>query len=184
MSTQEPEQSYLTMQEREEMKRLLSFPEEFPRELGSWLVNYMAVNGQLLPHQIQGLARFTAKQDTTAASGTRASTAYGNLTPDIGVSLTGLGSGAYLVLYGVSMAGAAANKTTYMSLQVNDTPAGALYEIAYYDGPGPSWASSFVSRAAVLDLDRPSNQILTKFKTGDGTTGNFATPWIIALRLG
>lgn len=46
---------YLTQPEREQLQRLLSQPEEFPRELGSWITDYVGTNAFLQKSQVQGL---------------------------------------------------------------------------------------------------------------------------------
>lgn len=49
------EDEFLTQEERFQLKRLLSKPEEFPRELGAWITDYMGTNGFFQKSQVQGL---------------------------------------------------------------------------------------------------------------------------------
>jgi hypothetical protein len=66
------EQAYLSQEERSQVKRILAFPEEFPRELGSWVEDYMGTNGNFQKSQVQGLPLlFTQVEDAIAALATQ-----------------------------------------------------------------------------------------------------------------
>lgn len=49
------EKSFLSQQERDQLKRYLSFPEEFPPEFGTWLLDYLGTAGAFQKYQVQGL---------------------------------------------------------------------------------------------------------------------------------
>lgn len=49
------EKSFLSQQEREQVKRYLSFAEEFPPEFGAWLLDYVGTAAQIQKYQVQGL---------------------------------------------------------------------------------------------------------------------------------
>lgn len=63
---QEPDKDkYLTQPEREQLQRLLSQPEEFPRELGSWITDYVGTNAFLQKSQVQGLPLLNSQVQAT-----------------------------------------------------------------------------------------------------------------------
>jgi hypothetical protein len=69
--SQGPEsETFLTQEERSQVKRYLSFPEEFPTELGSWIVDYMATNGQIPQSTVTGLAEAQRTADQALAAAT------------------------------------------------------------------------------------------------------------------
>ena len=53
--------AYLSQEEREMVRRILRFPEEFPREFGGWIEDYVSTNASLRGYQIQGLRQNFAK---------------------------------------------------------------------------------------------------------------------------
>lgn len=180
------EGDYLTPEERTQLQRLFSSPEEFPREFGAWIKAYMEVNGEVLRSQVVGLQRFTAKQDvdSTTSGGTIAASTYGNLTPATeGVALSGLSEGTYLIMFGAEMGAGVAGKTCYMSISVNGAAAVDGDAVFYYNGPGPSFSSAGVMRATLKTLSLPNNTITAKYRSQDTTTCTFIGSWLVALRI-
>jgi len=51
----ESEDDFLSPDERTSVRRLLKFPEEFPRDFGAWMIDYMGTNGFFQKSQVQGL---------------------------------------------------------------------------------------------------------------------------------
>lgn len=183
MSINPESDKFLTPEERDRMRRMLSFPEEFPPEFGSYITEWLAINGSVQRGQVQGLTRFVAKQDVpSTTSSTRASTAYGDLAAPAAVpELSGLNAGTYLVFFGGIVGGAAAGKTVYMSVAQNGAAAGDGDGFSYYNGAGPSFGSASMMRVLLVTFDKPSNTIRAQYRTGDGSTGNFNNSWLIAL---
>jgi hypothetical protein len=61
-------EAFLSQDERQQLRRNLSFPEEFPREFGSWIEDYMGTHGNFQKSQVQGLPRlFTQVQEQVEA---------------------------------------------------------------------------------------------------------------------
>lgn len=72
MSVMNPEsQQYLTPDERVQMKRMLMFPEEFPKEFTDWLVDYQRVNTDPVTQQLgsSGFPRYLAADRTPVTVG-------------------------------------------------------------------------------------------------------------------
>jgi hypothetical protein len=62
---QKGEGAFLSQEERQQVRRILKFPEEFPRELGAWVEDYMGTHGNFQKSQVQGLPLlFTQMQET------------------------------------------------------------------------------------------------------------------------
>jgi hypothetical protein len=69
------QQSFLSSEERGQIQRYLNHPEDFPRDFGSWMLDFVAVNGLKIPvSQILGFEKYTrsveAVQTLLYSSGT------------------------------------------------------------------------------------------------------------------
>jgi hypothetical protein len=62
---QKGEGAFLSQEERQQIRRILKFPEEFPREFGAWIQEYIAVNGSLSRSQVEGLNRYAFSRGAT-----------------------------------------------------------------------------------------------------------------------
>lgn len=105
------EGAFLSHEERQQVRRILKFPEEFPKELGAWVEDYMGTHGVFQKSQVQGLPLlFTQMQDTIDRldalsqietdyeSGAVSTTATGYVDLTGGPEITGLDNGTYLCI--------------------------------------------------------------------------------------
>jgi hypothetical protein len=179
-----PPNSYLTPEERDSLKRILASPEEFPREFGGWIVDYINLNAQLQPFQVQGLGLREPRTNQVVTSETLGwLNAYSDLAT-VGPSLDGLGRGTYLVTFGCQLLTGEASVDAYMSISINGATA--------LDADGFSFQSSSLgikvplNRSLILDLTNPSNTIVCKYKRiGNGATvATFYARYLNAIRVG
>lgn len=96
---------FLTPDERTTLHRLLSSPEEFPREFGSWLTQYLAVNGEFFKRQVAGIADISVNLANSVVGAENLALVSGSSAnwvdlPTLGPILTGLSNGLYLVTGG------------------------------------------------------------------------------------
>lgn len=199
------EGAFLSQDERQQVRRILKFPEEFPREFGSWMTEYMAVNGLSIPiSNIVGFQRFedaiaqaqqdiidaavTASASQVAASESTTATGYSDLTTS-GPSLSGLAAGQYVIFFGanISVPGQSVGFVEgKMSLSVNGAAAADGDSILYRStqtGGQPTAVS--VSRALLKTLTA-SSTLDAKYLSSTGWNGDAATfsnRWLVAVRI-
>lgn len=187
MSVMNPEsEQYLTPEERVSMKRMLMFPEEFPKEFTDWLVDYMGINAQLQRSQIQGLLQATPQYEQVAGvTDITFTSTFVNGSPS-GPTIEGLSRARYLVYYGANALNQEAGVTSHLGISVN----GASSTTA----TNPYATSVFTSsvnlsvplmRVVLIDLTEPSNTLQMQFaRTSGGATGaSFSRRWMIAQRV-
>jgi hypothetical protein len=176
--------AYLNGEERTALQRLLSTPEEFPREFGAWIVDYLALNGSLQPFQVEGLSLTGPRSQSVLTAETRGwDSAYGDLAT-VGPQFTDLGSGTYLFLFSCEVQNTEAGVQSSMSVSINGSTA--------VDGDGVTVFTSSTSlnapitRFLVLTLPLPKNTVKCQYKReGSGVTvATFRNRNIIAIRLG
>lgn len=180
-------EAFLSPDERKQLKRLLSKPEEFPREFGSWIAEYIAVNGLEIPvSQIRGFNQFQARSAriTGGYQGT-ASTAYGNLAT-AGPELTGLGDGQWIFWFGADIE-QDYDARAYMAISVNGASATDTDSCHMgIDGTasGGTDIRGSITTAVFKTLDNGGNNTVTaKYRAAVGSC-NFDNRWIIGLRVG
>lgn len=61
-------ETYLSPSERDQVQRYLKFPEEFPKEFGAWLEDYIGTNAVLQKSQVQGLPLLNSQVQETLDS--------------------------------------------------------------------------------------------------------------------
>lgn len=177
-------ENYLTPEERETVKRLFASPEDFPREFGAWIVDYINLNAQLQPFQVQGLSLQTPRTATVNTAETRGwDASYGDLAT-VGPELTDLGSGIYLILFSGEVQNFEAGVESSMSISINGATA--------LETDGVTVFTSSISlnaplvRFIVLTLDKPKNTIRCQYRrVGSGaTTATFRKRNLVAIRIG
>jgi hypothetical protein len=170
---------FLSPEERQFVKRILSHPEDLPTELGSWLVDYLAVNGSKIPvSQIEGFSRYVARNQTVLTEESTPSTTYTDLAT-VGPSITGLATGQYQLQYGF-MLGLVSNVTSaLMAPSLNgSTPSDD-------EAARTRVTETGVSRATLLAIPEGSNNTVTmKYRQEGGTIGYFSNRWLLLTRIG
>jgi hypothetical protein len=198
----EIEQSFLSPEERADVKRMLKFPEEYPRELGAWVTDYVGTNAFLQKSQVQGLpllftqvadavttldATVQALEDsqivvTYAEVLTEQTLTTGSSYADLGTvgpTLSGLVNGQYLILFG-SFIRQSGTGDHYVSISINGAGASDTDSSLFIGGGGAS-----VTRAVVKTLSNGSNEIKMKYKQTFYTAdASFGFRWLYALKIG
>lgn len=179
----------LTPEELEGQRRFMSHPETFPDAFKAWLIDFIAVNGALIPpSQILGgglLKESNAAQIATAES--TSSTSYTNLSTT-GPTLSGLSDGTYLILLGCTMAATLNSWDAYMSISINGAAAsdsdGWVSAWTVSEGAAVEYLAVSGSRALLKEISNENNNTLTaKYKTG-GVGVDFSNRWMMALKVG
>jgi hypothetical protein len=175
---------YLTADERAVRVRALTSPEDFPQKFGAWLANYVAINGKVNRHQIDGLSRLTPHTAEVLTSEAKSWDAtYGDLAT-VGPELTDLGKGTYLVMFGAEVLHQEASVESSMTVSINGATALSSDGVTYFTSSNSNWYA--LRRYIVLDLPLPSNTLVCKYRrVGDGaTTANFKNRSLVAIRVG
>jgi hypothetical protein len=175
---------FMNTDERASLQRLLSFPEEFPREFGAWVLEYLAVNGTLQPFQVEGLSLSAPRTASVATSETRGwDSSYGDLAT-VGPTLSDLGPGTYLVMFSCEVQNTEAGVESHMSISINGATALDADGVALFTSSVSLNAP--ISRFIVLPLTLPKNTIKCQYKRiGSGASAaTFRSRNIIAIRLG
>jgi hypothetical protein len=164
-------EAYLSQEERQQLQRFLKFPEEFPREFGAWLEDYISTNAVLQRSQVQGLNQFSGAYiaPTINTSQFTTSATYVDL-GTVGPQLTGLADGTWLVTYGANIFnnGGTPSAGVYMNVQANDT-AIANDDNAIATNLNASSGSAFQTRTIVMELANSNNNTLTaKYRADSG----------------
>lgn len=172
--------SFLSSDERAQVRRLLAYPEEFPKEFTSWLVDYLAVNVPQIPiSQITGFAQ-TQLYIGTHEDGevTTAATSYGDLGAG-GPIIVGMGAGKYLFFHGCATKVSVAGIEARQSLQFNSEA--TLSDDCLFNS-GTQYAST--SRLVAKTLTEPNNTVHCQYKVEGAGTGSFQLRWLFALKYG
>ena len=180
----EPNPDYLTEEERSTRARALTSPEDFPERFGAWLKEYVALNGKVNTHQIEGLSlRRPRSADVLTNENKTFSSTYGDLAT-VGPELTDLGRGTYLVMFGAEVLHQEADVETSMSISINGATALSADGVTYSTSSNSNRYP--LRRYIVLDLPLPSNSILCKYRRiGSGATGaDFRNRYLTAIRVG
>lgn len=189
MSTQDfgqstnPETDYLTNEERIQLRRLLSQPEEFPREFGSWIKEYISLNGEIQPFQVQGLSLRAPRTATVVtAENLGFTTSYSDLAT-VGPKLEDLGKGTYLVFYSSSAIANEFGAEPWMSVSINGATAVDLDSVHFHLSGSTGELPLF--RSLIVDLPLGNNTLLCKYKRiGNGTTvATFSNRQLSALKV-
>jgi hypothetical protein len=172
--------AFLSQEERQMVRRLLQFPEEFPPEFKEWLVDYLAVNIPQIPiGQITGFSQYQAVVGTRVdGQGSTTSTSYIDL-DDGHPIITGLGAGDYLIFHGCALESSVSTCTARQTVKYNE-------EAALSDNAILSDSTSIVSSSRVVTKTFTSNnnQIKCQYKVEGAGTGFFQLRWLIALKNG
>lgn len=203
---QEPDKDkYLTQPEREQLQRLLSQPEEFPRELGSWITDYVGTNAFLQKSQVQGLPLLNSQVQTaldtletlvtqvaasqitatTASVTTSQSTTSGSYTDlaTAGPTVSGLDDGIYVVQFGAACWNTAGGSDgAECSMSVNGAAASSTDMISCYGITNPISLSRSIFKT--VSAGAGSNSFTMKYKIANGGTAVFEGRWIVALKIG
>lgn len=170
----------LTPEELEGQRRFLSHPETFPDAFKAWLIDFIAVNGSLIPaSQIHGWSQFNAIQSQVLASESTSSATYTNLSTT-GPSITGLADGTYLLLFGAQYDSPAGN-AGYMSPSIN----GATPDDNDAAVEDPRSANRFnIARAVVKTISNNNNNSITmKYKVPAAGSNSWAYRWLVVFRI-
>lgn len=175
------EEAYLSQEERRQLKRILSFPEEFPPEFSAWIEDHVRVNAQITQGQVQGLSTLLVKADKIPATGdsseTTTSFTYTDLAT-VGPQLQ-VGAGKWIFWYGCHTVGSAAGVGSGMSVDINGAGATDADSVSML---GTNWVS--ITRALTLDLSEANNTIVSKYRCVGVGTSTFYRRFLIGLRYG
>lgn len=179
----------LSPEETQSVIRFLSNPAVFPDAFKSWIVQYIALNGEQIPRsQIVGggnLPNKTAEVDTFQST---TSATYTNLSTT-GPEITGLSDGTYLVQHGCTMDCVSETWSGYQSLSYNGSTAvdgdAVIQGFTVTGGAATEKLIVTGSRSIIKSLANDNNNTITaKYKSGAGHTVNFYYRWVIAIKLG
>ena len=178
------EDKYLSQEERDQLRRLLSQPAEFPREFGAWIQEYFSVNGSISQSQVQGLAALGVFSDYVAseAGEVTAFTTYGDLaTP--GPVLFGLRDGRYIFLYGAqTVITSGSNDHAILSPSFNGVPASDTDSALAYLPAVQNHHTPMTAR--LKTLTNGNNTVVMKYRTNTGASIAFLRRWLIGIRYG
>lgn len=182
------EESFLSFDERRQLQRMLSFPEEFPAKFKNWLKEEMSVNGTFTRSQIQGLSQFTASSDVIVTPQGTTSTSYADLAT-VGPQLTGLSDGTYVILFGASVYGPTSGNDFFAYMSISANGATPSDDDRAHIGSNISAASNAIeigiSRAIVMTVsNNNNNSLVVKYKASSGDNPLFSRRWMIALKVG
>lgn len=185
-------EAFLTGDERKDLQRSLSFPEDLPSKFKTWMMDYFAVNipqiplSQIVGFQVYKDAVEQAQADIianqlkvyTATDNTSSSTTSGTYA-DMGPEVTGLVSGLYVVHFGAAIQ---ADNTfdSYVAVSVNGaTPSDddALVQ------NGPDGIYRVMSRAVPVTVSTDASVIDMRMRV-TGFTGRLQRRWIVAMKYG
>lgn len=180
----------LSQQEAELARRILGNPAYFPEAFKSWVVQYMAVNQQLIPKSlIQGSLFGSSNVAEVATQESTSSASYTNLSTT-GPQLTGLADGTYLLLFGAVVYDVANEFAGLMSLSYNGSTAtdadSLLVSYSVSEGAAVERLGVSASRAVLKSLANDNNNTVTaKYKSDSGGGSvDFYYRWLIALKVG
>ena len=172
-------EAFLTNEERKDLQRSLSYPEDLPPKFKNWIQEYIAVNIPQIPiSQIVGFSQFRViSAPFIFASEITSLTAYTNL-GTIGPEISGLSDGQYVLWYGCAIDPSVAAEEGAVSVSINDAAAsdndGAVVE-------GVNRVNVSISVLKTLSAGG-NNKVTLKYKTLNGNSTAFARRWLIALK--
>ena len=174
--------SFLSAEERQQIQRLLGFPEDFPNEFKEWLLDYFAVNIPQIPiGQIVGFGQFTATVGTRVdGQSSTISDSPNYVELDGGhPQITGLGSGSFLIYHGCALRHSLAAGTARQTLKFNT-------ETAVSDNCILAQGDKLFSASRVVQktFATPNNTIKCVYAEEGGGTAFFELRWIIAIKYG
>ena len=176
--------TFLSMEERQQVKRFLNYPEDFPERFMPYIQDWLNLNGLDIPiTQIRGFSQFKASYSQIANTGfeSTSSTAYTDLTTP-GPSLTGLGDGQYILLYGgIQEMGGGGSVKGYVSISINDaTPTDDDSQFMTSVNVHP------VLRMNVKTLDNGgNNSVKMQYRTDNASNAiRMYSRYILALKIG
>jgi hypothetical protein len=162
MAIEQPK-DVLQNEDAQEVQKLLGSPLFIPDEFKSWFADWFATNVPKLPiSQVFGFKLDRLRSDDIALSETRNSSSYGDMAT-VGPSLTGLGRGFYLLIFGFSKPASDFNTTEVKaSPSINgSTPVDA-------DAARRTLGGSAL-RSLVVELPLEDNSVVLKYAVASGT---------------
>jgi hypothetical protein len=177
-----PETIVLSAEEQQGVSRMFGNPAYFPEAFKSWIVQYMALNGEPIPQsQVQGLAPLSVSGEKIPATGdaseTTTSTTYTDLST-VGPSLQ-VGAGKYALIFGCHCFSSTSSHGAGMSLSVAGATAVDADSVSMSGTGGIS-----ITRVLMTDLSGPSNAIVAKYRAVTGSTATFYRRFLVAIRYG
>lgn len=157
------------------VRSIFDFSAEALGELKTWLEQNPP---SLAITSILGFTQFTATHAEVGTRETTTSATYADLAT-VGPTLTGVGPGTYVILYGAGSFNSAAANACWISVSLNGAAA--------TDGDGSRVDSLATTgeqsqvRGLVKTLSLASNSVTVKYKTGGGTA-SFENRWLIAIK--
>lgn len=161
-SSKGPE-SYLSGEERKELQRMLSFPEDLPAKFKSFLIDFIAVNIPQIPiSQITGFNQFDASTDTQGAeaNGTVATGSGTYVELSGGPEITGLSAGLYVVHYGASIQSDNIG-VSHVNVSVNGATPSDDYALTVTNQGTTYWP---LSRARLVTISADGGEIAMVYK--------------------
>lgn len=172
--------SFLSQEERQQVQRLLRFPEEFPPEFKEWLLDYLAVNIPQIPiGNIMGFSQYKAVVGTRVdGQSSTTSTSYIDLDGGHPI-ITGLGAGDYLVFHGCALRASVNTITARQTVKFNG-------ETALSDNAILTTSTQIFSASRMVPktFTNNNNQIKCQYAVEGAGTGFFELRWLIALKNG
>lgn len=157
-------------------------PLMLPADFMSYVLDYVQTSRLIVPiGQVFGFSQFTANIATPVSTlESTTSTTFGALTT-AGPSLSGVGDGKYLILFGCEADIATSGQQALMGISVNgSTPASANGDAC---AGASTTAVSGVSIATAKTLSNAgSNTITAQYASSGGSSASFRNRWLIALK--
>ena len=189
-------EAFLTGEERKDLQRSLSFPEDLPPKFKNWIQEYLAVNIPQIPiSNIVGFQVFkdqlaaqdaaitaaavTVALDKVATSQTTTSTSYTDLATT-GPTLE-VNPGTYVFLIGANMQSHAVGfpaRTAYMTLDIEGVGQG--------DGDAATVSNDSLVSGITVNTENITVQstVTAKYRVSGGDGATFASRFLLALRIG
>lgn len=168
--------SALSPADADVLQKLLSAPIFFPETFKDWLTDFVGTNIPLIPytHFFGAQLNIARSGNSITASESTTSSTYTDLTT-VGPTITGLGDGTYVVLFGCHLLGQGA----LAAVSVNgSTPSDddAIHESEIEVTGG---------RGLFVTLKNNGNSTLTmKYRKDGGASATFKNRWMTVLRVG
>ncbi len=187
-----PEPPFLTAEERKIRDRMLSAPEEFPRKFGSWIADYIAVNGLEIPaSQVRGFNQFRPRVARNGSVVSIGGTTY--VTAAGGPRLDDLGKGTWFFLYGFQFATNEGNNPGYglISPSINEeTPSdgNAVRTKNMLGSDAPSVSTEDRTNGSAMyfmttELTEEKNNVELQYRVTDGSM-TAENVYLIGIKIG